>query len=1029
MNKLYLHKNKMRLGQLPLMGVMFCFLFFSVSVCGQSTNTIPLDVPQVVPVSPTVTAMEKYQSYPVSHCTGIPDITIPLYEIVAGEITIPVTLSYHSSGLKPKESSGIAGTGWMLNLEPSISRQINGVPDEKYNSGWFYVSNIQRPWNPDELMEFYDSKVNNAIDIRPDKYTYKLPHGGGSGYFRGSYMPMWTVPRNNDKVKLNHDNSMDITDENGIQYHFGETCEQSGDYVTRWLCSAIYSARHREQQLVSFSYLSPEKHSNPSEYYNLDGQLVFKEKDRPVREMLLIDGSSYYRISPSDTYSSSGIREARLETISREDAGIGVSEPSHYTAGDITMAFLSEVNFLGNSLSVNYKRVGSGNTTSSTVLDEIEVRDKKGILVRNIKFYITPYNSKTSLTKLDSVCISSPGVEKRVWSFDYKGSNNVPSIYTTSVDHWGFCNGREDTQKSNLPSIQEIVSLDLNGFSDMEDFLVTYPGASRSPSPEYAQTGILYLITDPQGVQTRFTYEGNCGAFRDISKDKAHRDYLHPVGGLRVSTIESYDPHTSRLIRKRYEYGLVNQDIPNYEPVWGGGAIKHIVTQRDYCSNTTAIYENPFNNGLWKEELTTYSSMPVSNITLHDGSAVMYNVVSETVLGDDDTWTKTMYYYNVKPHKFENLLVWDDDDPAGSVEDFVTNSITERTKELVRQAPYLSHEPSGDFTNGSSNQLYGALLRKEYYRGHELVSSVENSYSEKSFGDWQIQIEVPERHIVTDWKEYEHSGYNDGNHPVFTYHYEYLDINTFRQLDKETTKRYYTSNGQRYVLTTEKRYTYDYVFTDPGFSLKPRTVETTRSDSTAVVDTYDYLQDYPAILSYHKHTEGESSKENRILFNGNSCLPQKVQFRTDRSDDFRDEVVYRCYDDYGNVTQIMGKNGTPVSFLWSYYNCFPIAQIENATISEVCIALEIESAGEWAYDSAPDAAAWTNINSLREKLPNARVTTYEYAPLQGVTAIIDPNGIMTRFDYDNYNRLTDSYYLDENTRKVMLQKYLYHFGE
>ena len=77
----------------------------------------------------------------------------------------------------------------------------------------------------------------------------------------------------------------------------------------------------------------------------------------------------------------------------------------------------------------------------------------------------------------------------------------------------------------------------------------------------------------------------------------------------------------------------MNQDIPNYEPVWGGGAIKHIVTQRDYCSNTTAIYENPFNDGLWKEELTTYSSMPVSNITLHDGSAVMYNVVSETVLG------------------------------------------------------------------------------------------------------------------------------------------------------------------------------------------------------------------------------------------------------------------------------------------------------------------------------------------------------------------------------------------------------------
>ena len=79
MNKLYLHKNKMRLGQLPFIGVMFGLLFFSAFVHGQSTNTISLDVPQVVPVSPTVAAMEKYQCYPVSHCTGIPDITVPLY--------------------------------------------------------------------------------------------------------------------------------------------------------------------------------------------------------------------------------------------------------------------------------------------------------------------------------------------------------------------------------------------------------------------------------------------------------------------------------------------------------------------------------------------------------------------------------------------------------------------------------------------------------------------------------------------------------------------------------------------------------------------------------------------------------------------------------------------------------------------------------------------------------------------------------------------------------------------------------------
>lgn len=183
MNKLYLHKNKMRLGQLPFIGVMFGLLFFSASVHGQSTNTISLDVPQVVPVSPTVAAMEKYQSYPVSHCTGIPDITVPLYEIVAGEVTIPVTLSYHSSGLKPKERSGVAGTGWTLNLEPSVSRHINGVADDEYREGWFYVADEQVPWQPDRQMEFYEKKVNNGTDMRPDKFIYKLPHGGAAAIF------------------------------------------------------------------------------------------------------------------------------------------------------------------------------------------------------------------------------------------------------------------------------------------------------------------------------------------------------------------------------------------------------------------------------------------------------------------------------------------------------------------------------------------------------------------------------------------------------------------------------------------------------------------------------------------------------------------------------------------------------------------------------------------------------------------------------------------------------------------------------
>lgn len=1030
MNKSYLYINRKEFRWLPLIVLVIYLLLFSAPMSGQSINEIKLDMPQVVPVSPAVSEMEKYQSYPVSHCTGIPDITIPLYEIVAGEVTIPVTLSYHSSGLKPKEKSGVAGTGWMLNLEPSISRQINGSPDEKYNTGWFYTRYIQPPWQWEDLLWYYDRKISGALDSRPDKFIYKLPHGGGSGYFQNQSSPLWTVPRNNDKVIFNHDYSMDITDENGVKYYFGEAYEKTGDDVTRWLCSSICSARHQGQQLATFSYLPPRYHMNPSNYYNLNGQITFTKRDSWNKETLLMIGSNPYRVQPGTTTLPNGIKEATWVSITNAEAGIDISEPSHYTSGDVSTTLLSEVNFLGNNLSVSYKVVGSNNTTFSDVLDEIQVRDDKNILIRSIKFYITPYNNNTSLTKLDSVRISSPGDESRVWTFSYSGSGSVPSIYTTAVDHWGFFNGDRNGSSNNHPSIQEIVSLDMNGFSNMQDFMVNYKGADRSPNFEYTDTGILYQITDPQGIRISFSYEGNYGAFRDTNKNKANRDYLHPVGGLRVSNITTYDPHTKKRIRKIYKYGLTNMNISGYEPIWGGGAIEHIVTQRDYCSKTMAVFKDPQNNHMWKDEMTTYSSMPVSNICLFNGSPVMYNVVSETVLGDDNTQTKTIYYYDVKYHEFEDILEWDDDDPAGSVEDFVTNSITDKTKYLVRTTPYLSNGPKGDFINGRSNQLYGALLRTDYYRDHELVASIENSYSKKEYGSCQIQILIPERYLVSDWNTFSGSIYDNGNNSIFNIHYEFLDVSTFRQLDKETSKRYYTSDGGlQQVVTTEKRYTYNFDPYDPGVSLKPRIVETTRSDNTQMIDTYDYLLGYPAILSSHKHTEGESSKESRVLFRYNSCLPQKVQSRTDKQINFQDEVVYRCYDDWGNVTEISGKDGTPISFLWSYNSRFPVAQIENATIEQVCSALGIRYAEEWADCSAPDAKAWENINSLREKLPDSRVTTYEYAPLNGVITTVDPNGITNKFVYDGYSRLTDCYYLNENAHKVMLQKYVYNFGK
>ena len=101
MNKINLHINETKIRRLPLVLLLTCLPLFTTTMRGQS-NGISLDVPRIVPVSPAVTEMGKYQFYPVSHCTGIPDITIPLYEIVAGEVTIPDIQHFPDTGQLPE---------------------------------------------------------------------------------------------------------------------------------------------------------------------------------------------------------------------------------------------------------------------------------------------------------------------------------------------------------------------------------------------------------------------------------------------------------------------------------------------------------------------------------------------------------------------------------------------------------------------------------------------------------------------------------------------------------------------------------------------------------------------------------------------------------------------------------------------------------------------------------------------------------------------------------------------------------------
>src|SRR5438105_4637203 len=85
--------------------------------------------------SPTAAALAKYGDIPVSYYTGTPQISVPIYTVKSKTLQLPVSLSYHASGMKVQECAGWVGSGFALNAGGMITRTVNGAPDDKGISG------------------------------------------------------------------------------------------------------------------------------------------------------------------------------------------------------------------------------------------------------------------------------------------------------------------------------------------------------------------------------------------------------------------------------------------------------------------------------------------------------------------------------------------------------------------------------------------------------------------------------------------------------------------------------------------------------------------------------------------------------------------------------------------------------------------------------------------------------------------------------------------------------------------------------
>ena len=72
--------------------------------------------------SPTAHELGKYGAMPVDYYRGTPQISIPLYTLEAGTMSLPISLSYHASGIRVNDMASWVGLHILAAQLPFIAK-------------------------------------------------------------------------------------------------------------------------------------------------------------------------------------------------------------------------------------------------------------------------------------------------------------------------------------------------------------------------------------------------------------------------------------------------------------------------------------------------------------------------------------------------------------------------------------------------------------------------------------------------------------------------------------------------------------------------------------------------------------------------------------------------------------------------------------------------------------------------------------------------------------------------------------------
>lgn len=1035
-------------------GSLMCLLLFAMPIFAQE------DIPEFIPASthdpsvqsPQLAAMKRHDNLPVNLNTGGINLEIPLVNWNDNDFECPVSISYSSAGFRPREQDNYVGRNWMLNVGGVVYRKVNGVPDDINNglipiagdagpSNYQYANGFlnmlgKHKFNRDEMLQNYRTNPYKYAAYKDDVSC--LPFIPGTKDVESSAdIFYFSVGKHSGKFMINFDGSVSVSGNNGGKYQvdlsdmaiFDSTMPREtririmtdDGYIYTFGGGGYSSLEYNAlawKDLISSVDIQPLFSRNEiSAYYLTEIQapngrkLTIKYKD---------DIDQYYHKNPEmlSTLYEKPISEIKRTALQYSLSGMSKLQ-SYRTAPhwfDENPAFKPEP-------SMSYA------LTKVVLIDRISTDDCEISFTYSAREKYTDYERGSLIqesfpyicgAKLDEVNLSCRSYSEKAqlsyiyefgnrmflrgvknkegrYDFQYKvsGITSSPAPLTYNIDHWGFWRGVQNNS-GIIPCMKLGTLFD-------QDYTIT--SNDRDATGECYDYTLLQQMTYPTGGYTRFEYEPH--RYSNVPQPSFNSSYYikseypdgvqdAPAGGARVKSVTYYEQNKAvKKVIYTYGYTAYMGEL-TYMPYYR--YLAHFINK----------------NG---ENVISYISLDSEGITdvPYPSVHIRYPEVTEHYVDPvaKDLSAKHPYKTTEFVHNLASINNYTDDFSYATAPNIfgLNPDHTFKYDDIKLYNRNLLAHPTVDVS-----LKYGKVQKESFYNDEKkLVERTEYEYNYLNRDKRALRIYTPASHYGLRTGFYSHII----NEPFYEY-----------ALLKKTTSRYMPDNDIK-ALRMPEWYEYD----KDGYLSRHSIL---KSDGDSLVDSYTRIhrntgygiQVLPVGHSLYTTGRGKDVLLKRDTVSYNVCpslnasdqwhVPQTVtSFAENGKAQSVKEYLHR--DGYGNPTEIVTNHSEHIIYLWGYYGKHPVAQIKNATYSEVVNAL-----GKTPDSLSRLYSSDSSIAGLQARLPKAQVTTYTYHPYAGINSETTPDGKTTYYGYDAKGRLVKSYRTDEHGKQEILQLNNYH---